>query len=230
MYRTSLVSGAAAAAYWGKYNQEATPLEQDGVLYIPTGKNDVFAFNALTGAKLWTYLSSTDVKDTTICCQWDDRGVALGQGLVFDPQIDGGLVALSQATGKVVWIDHLVKWQQGAGITAAPLYYDGVVYEGTVGGEFGQRGSEMAIDAATGKVKWTFYTIPAPNQIGGNSWPNNGSYLKGGGTVWNTPSVDPALGLMYFSTGNAAPDLYGGDRKGEDLVHLVDCGPAHGDR
>ncbi len=217
VFRTSLVPGTAAKAYWGKYNQEATPLEQDGVLYIPTGKNDVFAFNAATGAKLWTYQSTTDVKDSTICCQWDDRGVALGQGMVFNPQIDGSVVALSQATGKVVWQEHLVKWQLGAGITAAPLYYNGSIYIGTVGGEFGQRGSVYALDAATGKVKWVFYTIPGPKDLGGNTWPNNGSYLTGGGTVWNTPALDPSLGLMYFSTGNAAPDLYGGSRKGADL-------------
>ncbi len=216
--QTSLLgSDAASVKYWTKYNDEATPLVQDGVMYIPTGNDDVFALNAVTGAKIWTYKSHIDQKNDTVCCQWNNRGVAIGGGLVYDSQLDGGIVALDQKTGKQVWEDKLVKWQLGGGVTAAPLYFNGVIYIGTVGGEFGQRGALYALDAATGKQLWHFYTIPGPKDVGGNSWPNNGSYLKGGGTIWNTPAVDPSLGLLYFSTGNAAPDLYGGNRKGMDL-------------
>ncbi|MDB5077152.1 MAG: quinonprotein alcohol dehydrogenase, partial [Chloroflexi bacterium] len=67
------------------------------------------------------------------------------------------------------------------------------------------------------KELWRWYTTPGPQDPGGSSWPNNGSYLKGGAPIWNTPAVDPKLGLLYFSTGNAAPDLYGGGRKGNNL-------------
>jgi alcohol dehydrogenase (cytochrome c) len=214
---TSLVSGPGATKYWTKYNQEDTPVEQNGVLYMTSGNDDVFALNAVNGARLWTYHSDIDQKDDTVCCQWNDRGVALGQGLVFNPLLDGGIEALSQATGKVVWEDHLVKWQDGGGVTAAPLYYDGVVYIGTVGGEYGERGRLYALNAATGKEIWRFYTTAAPGTVGGDTWPNNGSYLRGGATIWNTPAIDPSLGLIYFSTGNAGPDWYGGDRKGADL-------------
>jgi quinohemoprotein ethanol dehydrogenase len=217
VFKTALVGGAAAKKYWGKYNQEATPLEQDGVLYIPTGNDDVFALNAVTGAKLWTYHANIDQKNTTVSCRWDNRGVALGQGMVFEPLLDGGILALSQKTGKLVWKNQLLKWQDGYGVTAAPLYFNGKVYIGTTGGEFGTRGRLYALDAATGKEVWRFYTIPTPSQPGGNSWPNNGSYLRGGAPIWNTPAVDPSLGLLYFSTGNAAPDLYGGNRKGDNL-------------
>ena len=216
-FKTSLVSGPGSQTYWKKYNQEATPVVQNGVMYITTGNDDVFALNAVTGAKLWTYHSSIDQKNTTICCQWDNRGVALGQGLVFSPLIDGGIVALSQETGKVVWQDKMVKWQDGYGVTAAPLYFDGMIYIGTVGGEFGARGRIYALDATTGKEMWRWYTTPGPKDPGGSSWPNNGSYLKGGAAIWNTPAIDPKLGLMYFSTGNAGPDLYGGGRAGNNL-------------
>lgn len=217
VFQTSLVTGPTSKKYWTKYNQEATPLEQGGVLYIPTGNDDVFALNAVTGAKLWTYHSNIDQANTTVCCQWDNRGVALGQGMVFDSLLDGGIVALSQKTGKVVWKNHLVRWQDGYGITAAPLYYNGAIYIGTTGGEFGARGRLYALNAMTGKEMWRFYTIPGPNDAGGKTWPNNGSYRTGGAPIWNTPAVDPKLGLLYFSTGNAAPDLYGGNRKGDNL-------------
>jgi quinohemoprotein ethanol dehydrogenase len=217
VFKTSLVSGPGSAKYWGKYNQEDTPVEQDGVLYMTTGNDDVFALNAVTGAKLWTYHSTIDQKNNTVCCQWNDRGIALGQGLVFNPLLDGGIVALSQKTGAVVWTDHLVRWQDGGGVTAAPLYYNGSVFIGTVGGEYGARGRLYALDAATGKEQWRFYTTAAPGTVGGNTWPNNGAYLRGGATIWNTPAVDPQLGLLYFSTGNAGPDFYGGNRPGANL-------------
>ncbi len=217
VFKMSLVSGHGAKAYWSKYNQEATPLVQNGVMYISTGNDDVFALNAVTGRRIWTYHAHIDQSNTTICCRWDNRGVALGQGLVFNPLLDGGITAISQRTGRQVWKDQLLRWQDGYGVTAAPLYYNGVVYIGTTGGEFGTRGRLYALNAATGKEMWRFYTVPAPNDIGGKTWPNNGSYRTGGAPLWNTPAIDPALGLLYFSTGNAAPDLFGGDRKGNNL-------------
>jgi quinohemoprotein ethanol dehydrogenase len=216
VFKTSLVSGPAATKYWGKYNQEGTPLVQDGVLYIPTGNDDVFAINAVTGAKIWTYHSNIDQKNNTVCCQWDNRGVALGQGLVYDSLLDGGMVALSQKTGKVVWKTRLVKWQDGYGITAAPLYFNGTLYIGTTGGEYGARGRLYALNATTGKEEWRFYTTAAPGTTGGTTWAND-SYKTGGAPVWNTPAIDPQLGLIYFSTGNAGSDFYGGARKGANL-------------
>ncbi len=215
-FKTALVSGPAAAKYWGKYNQEATPLVQDGVMYVATGNDDVFALNAVTGAKIWTYHSAIDQKNATVCCQWDNRGVALGQGLVFDSLLDGGMAALSQKTGKVVWKNHFVRWQDGYGVTAAPLYYNGVIYIGTTGGEYGARGRLYALNATTGQELWRFYTTAAPGTTGGNTWAN-GSYKTGGAPIWNTPAVDPQLGLLYFSTGNAGSDFYGGGRKGANL-------------
>ncbi len=76
----------------------------------------------------------------------------------------------------------------------------------------------MAYDAKTGKQDWRFYTIPGPGQLGHDTWPATGNAWKqGGAPVWQTPAVDPKLGLLYFSTGNASPDLYGAKRAGDNL-------------
>jgi quinohemoprotein ethanol dehydrogenase len=217
-WMTHLINPAVATKYWSKYTQEATPIEQDGVLYIPTGNDDIFAYNAVTGAKLWSYTSNNDQKNATVCCGWDDRGLAIGQGMIFSGELDGSVLALQAATGEVLWKHQLVRWQDGYNITAAPTYYDGMIFIGTVGGEYGTRGRLYALDAATGKVLWTWYTTAAPGTVGGNSWPNDGfAYLHGGAPIWNVVSMDPSLGLLYLTTGNAGPDLYGGGRAGANL-------------
>jgi quinohemoprotein ethanol dehydrogenase len=109
-------------------------------------------------------------------------------------------------------------WQQGYSITAAPLYYDGLVITGVSGGEFGIRGRLTAFDADTGQEVWRFYTIPGPGQTGHETWPQTGgAWQHGGAPVWQTPSVDPTLGLLYFSTGNASPDNDGSKRAGLNL-------------
>src|SRR3569833_1419575 len=92
------LDGSGAAA---KYSQEDSPIEYNGVLYVVTGNDDVFALDATTGAHLWTYLSHTNQKNATVCCGWDARGVAGADGKVFVAQLDGSLVALDQMTGQV---------------------------------------------------------------------------------------------------------------------------------
>jgi alcohol dehydrogenase (cytochrome c) len=216
-FMTHLIPPAQAKTYWSKYTQEATPVVQAGIMYIPTGNDDVYAINAVTGKKLWTYYSHTDQKNNTVCCGWDSRGVAIGQGMVFVGRLDGSLVALQASTGEQIWKNQLVRWQDGYNITAAPTYYNGVLYIGTVGGEYGTRGRLYAVDANTGKVLWTWYTTAAPGTVGGNSWPAGDSYLRGGAPIWNVVTIDPSLGELYLSTGNAGPDLYGGNRKGANL-------------
>src|ERR1700716_1810994 len=75
-----------------KYSFEATPLMQDGILYIPTGNDDIFALDARTGALLWQWKSGLDQAVTTVCCGWDNRGVAVGEGKVFSGMLDGSFV------------------------------------------------------------------------------------------------------------------------------------------
>jgi len=145
-----------------QYSGEAQPLVYRGVIYIVTGANDVFAVSVDSGAILWERRANLDPANNAVCCGWTSRGVALGDGKVFVGQLDGKLVALDQASGRVVWSTQAERWQEGFSITSAPLYFDGLVYTGFAGGERGIRGRVKAFDAKTGTLVWTFHTIPGP--------------------------------------------------------------------
>jgi quinohemoprotein ethanol dehydrogenase len=201
-----------------QYSGEAQPIVHDGVVYVVTGANDVFALGVESGRILWEYRANLDPGLTTVCCGWTNRGVALGDGKVFLGQLDGRLVALDQRSGDVVWSIQAERWEEGFTITSAPLYYDGKVVTGFAGAEFGIRGRVKAYDADDGSLLWTFYTIPGPGEIGHDTWPaDDDVWTKGGASVWQTPAVDPELGLLYFSTGNPGPDFNGAVRPGDNL-------------
>ena len=201
-----------------QYSGEAQPLVYDGVVYIVTGADGVFAVSVDSGEILWHYDAALDPKIDVICCGWTSRGVGLGDGKVFVGQLDGRLVALDQKTGKPVWSVQAEPWQKGFNLTSAPLYYDHMVITGFAGAEYGIRGRVKAYDARDGSLLWTFYTIPGPGEFGHDSWPqDNEVWQKGGGSVWQTPAVDPKLGLLYFSTGNPGPDFNGSVRAGDNL-------------
>jgi quinohemoprotein ethanol dehydrogenase len=206
-----------------KYSQEGQPIVYNGVMYVPTGADEVYAMDVESGEVKWKYDPQLDQSISTICCGWDNRGVAIGDGKVYVAQLDGHVVALDMATGRKDWDVQPVKWQDGYTFTHAPLYYDGKIYVGTAGGEFGIRGRLYALDAKSGKEVWRFYTIPDPTknvdgQGPNDTWPaDNDSWTTGGATIWQTPSVDPKLGLLYFSTGNAGPDVNGELREGDNL-------------
>jgi quinohemoprotein ethanol dehydrogenase len=206
------------SGYGGKYSFEASPLVKDGIMYVVTGNDDVFALNGKTGEILWERRSGIDQKISVVCCGWSNRGLAMADGMVFLGQLDARVVALDVKTGKEVWKTPLEEWQNGYSITSAPLYYDGIVYIGMSGGEFGVRGRLTALDAKTGKVLWRWFTIPKAEEFGSDTWPaKSDTAERGGGTIWNTPALDPELGLVYFATGNCGPDLDGSSREGDNL-------------
>ena len=202
-----------------KHSAEGTPIYQDGVLYMSTGDSDVFAVDFDSGEILWDYISVfPEGMGQQVCCGWDNRGVAIGDGKVFVGQLDAKLVALDQATGEIAWEAQGMRWEDGYSITSAPLYYDGLVITGYSGAEKGVRGLVQAFDAASGEEVWTFWTIPGPGEFGHDTWPqDNDVWRYGGGTVWQTPALDPELGLIYFSTGNPGPDMNGKIRPGDNL-------------
>src|SRR5262245_14348594 len=134
----------------GKYSGEAQPLVHDGVVFIVTGANNVFALSVETGEILWHYDPKLDPELTTVCCGWTSRGLGLGDGKIYVGQLDARLVALDQTTGKPVWSIQAEKWQDGFTITSAPLYYNGMVVTGFAGGELGVRGRVKAYSAKDG--------------------------------------------------------------------------------
>jgi alcohol dehydrogenase (cytochrome c) len=197
---------------------EMTPIVINGVMYITTGDDDVYALNAVTGKQIWAYHPTDMVKISTlpVCCNNDNRGVAVGGGLVFNARLDANLVALNASTGKVVWTTAVDSPAKGATMTLAPQYISassGTVPEvlvGVSGAEFGARGHLDAYNPATGKLLWRFWTTN-PATYAGTSW------QQGGATVWGTPTFDPVLNMVYFSTGNAYPWPYAATRAGTNL-------------
>ncbi len=201
-----------------KFSGEATPIVHDGVIYVSTGANDVFALSVATGDILWEYTANLDPGITTVCCGWTNRGVAIGDGKVFIGQLDGRLVALDQLTGRPVWSIQAERWQEGFTITSAPVWYEGLVITGFAGADRGTRGRVKAYDDSDGSLVWTFYTIPGPGEPGHDTWPADSDvWQHGGAAVWQTPAIDPALGMVYFSTANPGPDYSGAIRPGDNL-------------
>jgi quinohemoprotein ethanol dehydrogenase len=201
-----------------RYSGEAQPIVYDGVAYISTGANDVFALSLDTGEILWQYVANVDPEITSVCCGWNNRGVAASPDKVFMGRLDGQLVALDRGTGKPVWTIQAERWEENFSITPAPVYFDGLLITGFAGADRGTRGRVKAYDADDGALVWTFYTIPGPGEPGHETWPqDNDAWKYGGAAVWQTPAIDPELGLVYFSTGNAGPDYNGAVRAGDNL-------------
>jgi quinohemoprotein ethanol dehydrogenase len=216
-WRTHLGGSGAGAQHSG----QGQPIVFEGVVYISTGASDVFAVDVDTGAILWRHDAGLDAQRVHVCCGWVNRGVAIGEGKVFIGQADARLVALDQRTGKEAWSIQAEDPLKGYSLVSAPLYYDGMIIIGFAGGDMGVRGRIKAYDARTGKLRWTFYTIPGPGEPGHETWPqDNDAWKYGGASIWQTPAIDPRLGLIYFSTGNAAPDFNGSARAGDNLYSV----------
>ncbi len=200
---------------------QAQPIVYGGVIYVMTGDGDTLAVDFHTGKVIWEFKAHVDPRVARPCCGWPGRGVAIGDGRVYVGLLDARLVALDQHTGKVVWSLQAESPKLGYVIASAPLYYDGTVIVGFAGSDLGTRGRLKAYDARTGKLRWTFYTVPGPGEIGHDTWPKGSDVWKhGGAAIWQTPAVDPDLGLIYFSTANPGPVLDGAIRPGDNLFSV----------
>src|SRR5262245_47324787 len=202
----------------GGGNQEATPLAWNGKLFGITNWSVVFAVDARTGKELWRWdpeVNQTAVRPK-ICCGVVNRGIAIYQGKVIAPVIDGRLQALDAETGKPVWESRVAFPQDNYSITMAPRIAKGKVIIGVSGAEYPVRGYFSAFDANTGQFLWRFYTVPGdPSKPGENqnpamkkaaeTWSGDWWKLGGGGTVWDGMAYDPEADLIYVGTGNGGP-------------------------
>jgi alcohol dehydrogenase (cytochrome c) len=216
-------------------SMETSPIVVNGVMYVTTSFDHLYALNAQTGEQLWHY--KHDMGPITVyCCGPNNRGAAVLGDKVYLATLDSKLDAIDAKTGKLVWSSQIADPALGYSETMAPTAVDGKILVGTNGGEYGIRGFVKAFDANDGKLLWTFDTIPE-NSVG--VWAtkdatgrdmhrdiaaekealakNGDPYKTLGGGVWQNPAVDLATKRIYFVVGNPSPDLDGSLRPGDNL-------------
>ncbi len=188
-------------------SNESSPIVIGNTLYVSSswGPKYVYAIDAATGARKWTY--EPEIPDDVLqyaCCDVDNRGVTFADGKIFVGRLDGKLTALDAATGKALWTADVVDYKQGSVITSPPLVVRDKVITGFGGGEYGVRGSLQAFDLNTGKQIWKTFTVPAPDELGSDTWKGD-TGLKGGGAAWLVGSYDPKTDTVYWGTSNPGP-------------------------
>ncbi|SVA59668.1 uncharacterized protein METZ01_LOCUS112522 [marine metagenome] len=214
---------------------ETSPLVINGVMYVTTSFNHVYALDAATGSQIWHYKHKMG-PITTYCCGPNNRGVAAYGDKVFMGTLDARLIALDAKTGKKVWDTQIANPELGYSETMAPTAVNGKILIGTNGGEYGVRGFVKAYDANSGRLLWTFHTTPEKSH---GVWATHDAtgrdmlrdiaaekaalkklgdpYKTLGGGVWQNPAVDLETNRIYFVAGNPSPDLDGSIRPGDNL-------------
>lgn len=195
---------------------ETSPIVADGVMYITEPPSTATALDVHTGRPLWTYTPKLPADVIVIGSPPVNRGVAILDNTVFFGTVDCHLIALDAKSGVVRWDVVVDDNKKGFYITAAPLAIDGKLIVGVSGAETGIRGFLDAYDPKTGKRVWRTYTVPGAGEPGANTWGGD-SFQHGGGSTWVTGSYDPELNLLYWGTGNPAPDWNDDSRPGDNL-------------
>lgn len=229
---------------------EATPIAVGGDLYLSTptsgDRQTVLRVTGDSGRVVWRReLAVGSVRPHPTRA---NRGVAVGGGRVYLGTLDARVLALDVATGETIWESRTADPGAGYQHKQAPLYHDGTLYLGLSGGPLGIRGFVRALDAATGRERWRWHTIPAPEEGGWwGDWTDTApglgialgrdlsaeradsarfaaSWRRGGGAPWMTPTLDVTAGRLYTGVGNPAPELTGRSRPGDNLWTSSVCG------
>ncbi len=221
--------------------QKSNPLFADGVLYGITNWSVVFAVDAKTGKQIWQYDPGVDamMKQTPtarLCCGVNSRGIALYEGKVLVPVIDGRIQAIDAKSGKLIWSSWAIPEPKPGevvssySITMAPRVAKGKVFIGNAGGEFPPfRGYVSAFDVNTGKEAWKFYITPGdPSKpfenkamaAAAKTWAGKWWEQGGGGSMWDGMAYDPDENLLYVATGNGATWASDVRNGGRETTHL----------
>lgn len=227
-------------------NFKATPLMVGGVLYLNSPTSVAAALDAATGATRWVYNpKSYEAGTTTMSARWNQRGVAYWtdgkEERIYWGTGDGYLIAVDAKTGrpcadfgrngKVDLMDGLPRAKRGDrdflnaltySVQSPPLVVrDVIVTPASISSYILNKeqipGWLRGFDVRTGKVKWTFRTVPRPGDYGIETWKDDSWSFGGKATAWSMMSADPELGYLYVPTNTTAPDYYGGQRHGDNL-------------
>jgi alcohol dehydrogenase (cytochrome c) len=191
---------------------QAGPLVIGGVIYV-TAATTTVALDARDCTERWrANYTPTDPVSVPV-----NRGAAFFEGKLFRGTVDGKLVAMDAASGKVLWMVPVTDATKGESLTSAPIAWHGMVFIGSGGGDLGIKGKMLAFDAATGNEIWRFNTIPTGNEPGAETWEVKDTALTGGGGMWSSYTLDTKTGELFVPVGNPAPALNQAYRPGKNL-------------
>jgi alcohol dehydrogenase (cytochrome c) len=194
---------------------EATPLVENGFLYTTDSWGVLYKIDGTAGNRgriVWRMEPKQEKQGT-------NRGAAFWGNLVISAaNWPARIIATDKDTGKVVWETNMVFGQPELRITAAPLPVKDKIIVGASGGDSGVRDWIAGLDAATGRVLWRKFTIPAPGEPGSETWKGNtNAWQTGGGAVWVTGTYDPDTNQTIWGTGNPVPMFDPNYRPGDNL-------------
>ena len=192
-----------------------SPVVYDGIMYVTTSYNRLIALDATSGEMFWRYDHQLPA-DLRLCCGPANRGPSIHEDKILMATLDARILAFDRLSGELLWDTEIVEYFKGFSATSAPLIVKDLAIIGVGGGEFGVRGFFDAYDVNTGDRVWRHYTVPAEGEPGYETWSGN-SYETGGAPAWTIGTYDPELDLVYWTTGNPAPDWNGDARLGDNL-------------
>lgn len=191
---------------------QAGPVIVNHTVYV-TSMNGTYAYDDTTCKLRWksTYKPSGPVVFNT------NRGVAYDNGMLYRDTEDAHLIALDASTGAMKWNVTVGDSSKGIFLSSAPLVWNGKIYAGLAGADWGVRGKMYAFDESDGHVVWTFDLIPEGSEAGASSWGKASTAATGGGSTWTSYALDTDAGEIFVPVGNPAPDFSGDYRPGANL-------------
>jgi alcohol dehydrogenase (cytochrome c) len=193
----------------------ATPLVEDGSLYITDGWGVLYKIDVTSGDVgriVWRMEPKQEQQAT-------NRGAALwGNFVISAANYPARIIATDKITGKVSWETNMMFDQAETRLTSAPLAIKDKIIVGAAGGDRGVRDWIAGLDAATGKVLWRKYVIPAPGEPGSETWKGGtNAWQTGGAAMWVTGTYDPDTNQTIWGTGNPVPMFDPFYRPGDNL-------------
>ena len=209
---------------------EVSPTVYDGVMYITSSYNRIFALDPATGELHWRYDHQLP-DDLRLCCGSVNRGAAIAGDSVLMATLDAKILSFNRFTGEINWETTIVNYADGYSATSMPMIVKDMAIIGIAGGEFGVRGFFDAYDVATGELRWRHYTVPVEGEPGIESWAGD-SWKSGGAPAWTSGAYDVETDTLYWTTGNPAPDWNGDLREGDNLFSnsILALNPNTGER
>jgi alcohol dehydrogenase (cytochrome c) len=216
---TVALGGVNGAGFSPLGGHESTPLVNDGFMYVVDGWGAVYRIDVRepAGARIaWLMDPGMNKADSF---SGVTRGLTLYKDFVISVTSDCKLLWTKADTGELVKTVQFDDMKTShCALTSAPLAIDDKLIVGGSGGDRGARAHIDAFNADTGEHLWKTYSIPAPNEPGGDTWKGNtGAWLHGGGSFWQTGSYDPATKLTYWGTGQPVPMFDPEYRPGDNL-------------